>query len=103
MTGPQQLALIAPPPFAPSWPSPTGMASAALHLMLGGAKIDHHDFMGELHSHRLAAYVYDLRALGWPVDTILVPAPSADCPGRTIARYSLPEWVRQAVGQRGQP
>jgi len=51
------------------------MASAALHLMLGGAEIDHQEFMGELHSHRLAAYVYDLRALGWPVETILEPAP----------------------------
>lgn len=103
MTTCQQLALIEPPPFAPSWPSPSGMASAALHMMLGGAKIDHHDFMGELHSHRLAAYVYDLRALGWPVETILVPAPSADCPGRAIARYSLPAWVRLAVGKRRQP
>ena len=101
MTAPQQMALIEPPPFAPSWPSPNGMASAALHLMLGGAKIDHQEFMGELHSHRLAAYIYDLRAMGWPVETTLEAAPTADCPGRTIARYSLPEWVRLAVGKRG--
>lgn len=78
MTSPRQMALIEPPPFAPSWPNPNGTASAALHLMLGGAEIDHQKF-------------------------ILVPAPTADCPGRTIARYSLPAWVCQAVGQRRQP
>lgn len=101
MTATGQLTLLEPPPFAPAWPNSAGLASAALHLMLDGAEIDHREFMGEAHSHRLAAYVYDLRALGWPVETALEAAPTSDCPSRTIARYRLPEWVRLAIGKRG--
>ncbi len=34
--------------------------------------------------------VFQLRMLGWPIDTIEIPAPSIEHPGRTIALYKLP-------------
>ena len=46
--------------------------------------------MARLGSWRLAAVVFQLRALGWPLDTIEVPSPSDEHPGRTIALYKLP-------------
>jgi hypothetical protein len=34
--------------------------------------------------------VFQLRALGWPIETIEVPSPTVEHPGRTIALYKLP-------------
>lgn len=100
MNGAGQLSLLEPPPFAPRWPNPNSMASTALRMMLDGQEVDHDGFMLKVHSHRLAAYVFDLRTLGWPVETMQIPAPTNECPGRTIARYRLPVWVRAISRQK---
>jgi hypothetical protein len=86
----EQLTLIDPPPFCPSWPKRNTLADRALKLFLDGRVFDHPDFIEGSGSWRLAAFVFELRALGWPVETIEVPSPSEEHPGRTVALYKLP-------------
>jgi hypothetical protein len=49
--------------------------------------IDHPDFQDVTASWRLGAVVFTLRALGWPVETIEIPSPTAHDPYRVIALY----------------
>jgi hypothetical protein len=86
----EQLTLIDPPPFCPSWPKRNTLADKALKRFLDGHVFDHPDFIDGCGSWRLAAVVFQLRMLGWPIKTIDVPSPSEEHPGRTIARYKLP-------------
>jgi hypothetical protein len=44
--------------------------------------------------------VFQLRALGWPIDTIEVPSPTEEHQGRTIALYKLPaRFAAEALAQ----
>ncbi len=86
----EQLTLIDPPPFCPAWPKRNTLADRALKLFLDGRVFDHPDFLEGAGSWRLAAVVFQLRALGWPIATIDLPSPSEEFPGRTIALYKLP-------------
>lgn len=89
----QQLSFLQPPPFTPQWPTPGSMTDLALGWLLAGEALDHPAFQARTKSWRLAAYVADLRAMGWPVDTVPAPAPIAEAPHRTIASYALPARV----------
>jgi hypothetical protein len=86
----EQLTLIDPPPICPAWPKRNTLADRALKRFLDGKCFDHPEFIEGSGSWRLAAVVFQLRALGWPIQTIEIPAPSAEHPGRTIALYKLP-------------
>ena len=94
----EQLTFLDPPPFCPAWPKRNTLADRALKMFLDGRVFDHPDFLEGCGSWRLAAVVFALRALGWPIDTIEVPAPSEEHPGRTIALYRLPaKYTAQAL------
>ena len=94
----EQLSFIDPQPFCPTWPKRNTLADHALRLFLDGRVFDHPDFMGACGSWRLAAVVFQLRTLGWPVETIEIPSPSEEHPGRTIALYKLPaKYAAQAL------
>ena len=85
-------------PFCPEWPTRNTLADRALKLFLDGKVFDHPDFLGACGSWRLAAVVFQLRTLGWPVDTLEIPSPSEEHPGRTIALYKLPaKFTAQAL------
>ena len=86
----EQLTLIDPPPFCPAWPKRNTLADRALKLFLDGRVFDHPDFLEGAGSWRLAAVVFQLRALGWPIETIEVPSPTDEFPARVIALYRLP-------------
>ena len=86
----EQLTLIDPPPFCPAWPKRNTLADRALKLFLDGRVFDHPDFLEGAGSWRLAAVIFQLRSLGWPIATIALPSPSEEFPGRTIALYKLP-------------
>ena len=74
------------------------LADRALKLFLDGKVYDHPDFLEGCGSWRLAAVVFQLRALGWPIDTLEIPAPSEEHAGRTIALYKLPaKFAAQAL------
>lgn len=89
MSAAAQLALFELPTQAPTRPRPGTLAERGLEMLLDGRAIDHPTFELETGSWRLAAVVFELRALGWPVQTTEHLAPSRDCPGRAIALYSL--------------
>ncbi len=94
----EQLTFIDPPPFCPSWPKRNSLADRALKLFLDGRMFDHPDFLAGCGSWRLAAVVFQLRTLGWPIETIEIPAPTEEHPGRTIALYKLPaKYAAQAL------
>lgn len=86
---PEQLTLFALPPMCPTWPQRGTLADKALALLLDGRSLDHPMFEAEAGSWRLAAVVFELRALGWPVQATDRPAPTPDCPSRCIAIYRL--------------
>lgn len=94
----EQLTFIDPPPICPAWPGRNSLASRALTMFLDGRVFGHLDFLERCRSWRLAAVVFRLRKLGWPIDTIKVSVPSVEHSGRTIAHYRLPaEYVAQAM------
>ena len=94
----EQLTFIDPPEFCPAWPKRNSLADRALKMFLDGKVFDHPDFLDGSGSWRLAAVVFQLRTLGWPIDTLDIPAPSIEHPGRTIALYKLPaKYAAQAL------
>ena len=94
----KQLNLIDPPPFSPTYPNRSSLAGEALALLLSGRTLTHPEFEAITQSWRLSEPIRALRHdYGWPVETVEIPAPTAECPGRIIAKYVIPEWVRQEV------
>jgi len=85
----EQLTLIDPPPFCPTLPKPRSLPHRALQMLVSGKMIDHQDFESLTESWRLAAAIFTLRVLGWPVETIEIPSPTEHCPHRSIALYKL--------------
>jgi len=99
---PEQLSFLPPTPFAPAWPAPHTLADRALSQLMAGQTLDHPAFEGTTRSWRLAAVVFQLRSLGWPIEAIDVPAPTAEAPTRYIARYTLaPRWAAAALAANG--
>ena len=97
----EQTSFLPPPPFAPTWPMPGTLAASALDAFLRGEAMTSPQFEALSFSWRLSAVVYDLRALGWPVESIDVPSPTYEAPHRLIARYWLPQkWIHLALEQR---
>jgi hypothetical protein len=67
-------------------------------MLMDGKALDHPDFLAGCGSWRLAAVVFQLRTLGWPVTTIEAPSPTDERPGRTVAFYRLPaKFVAEAL------
>jgi hypothetical protein len=93
----EQLSLLEQAPFSPQLPKPATLAAKLLSRLLDGEELTHRKFEDATRSWRCAAYVLELRELGWPIETVELPAPSAECPSRHIALYRLPEWVRQEL------
>ncbi len=101
-TAPEQLSFLPPAPLAPTWPARGTLADVALAWMLDGQRLTHPEFEHRTGSWRLAAVVFELRALGWPVESDPVPAPTADAPVRYVARYCVPaRALAAALSPRG--
>lgn len=98
----EQMSFLPPPPFCPTWPTKGTLADRALGYLMDGARMNHPEFEARTQSWRLGAVVFQLRTLGWPVETVEIPAPTAENPNRIIARYHLaPHHVAQALAQLG--
>ena len=98
----EQLSFLPPPLFCPTWPTKNTLADRALALFLAGRMFDHPTFEGITQSWRLGAVVFTLRALGWPIETIEVPSPTAQCPDRVIALYTLDgKYISLALAMAG--
>lgn len=71
-------------------PTPGTLADKALALLRAGAAIDHPTFEAATGSWRLAAVVFELRALGWPIEATDCPASQTNQgAARHIALYRL--------------
>jgi len=98
----EQLTLIDPPPFSPSWPKRGTLPDRALAMLMSGRMFDHPDFELNTESWRLGAAIFTLRTLGWPVETIEIPSPTEQCPRRTVALYKLDaRYTAQALAIAG--
>jgi hypothetical protein len=73
-------------------------------MFMDGMTLDHPDFENRTQSWRLAAVVFTLRALGWPIESIDIPSPTEENPDRVITLYRLPgKYVAQALALNGGP
>lgn len=82
-----QLSLLPDEAERPKLPAGTGLVRTALDMLLTGQSIDQPYFLEKTGSWRLSEYVRELRALGWPVRSLDVPAPTGSNLRRYIARY----------------
>jgi len=71
----QQMSFLPEPKYQLRYPVKGTMAAKALRLLLTGAKVTHPTFEAATGSWRLAAHVYILKKLGWPVMKELQPIP----------------------------
>lgn len=98
----EQLSFLPPPPFSPIWPTKGTLADRALGYFMDGTSMNHPEFEARTQSWRLGAVVFYLRTLGWPIETVEIPAPTPENPHRIIARYHLaPQYTAQALAQLG--
>ena len=101
-TAGEQLSFLPPPPFCPAWPSRGTLAALALERLMNGEALNHARFIGVCGSWRLGAVIFHLRSLGWPVETISVPSPTAQTPDRMVALYRLdPKHTAAALATAG--
>ena len=89
----EQMTFLPAPEFNPIWPKQKTLPARCLSLMLAGRTLTHQDFIAAAGSWRLAAVVFTLRELGWPIEAHEIPAPTADCAGRYICEYYLNQKV----------
>ena len=78
------------------------VTAEVLRRLLQGERMTSLAGVFEASTTRLGAVVFYLRTLGWPVETVEIPAPTAENPHRIIARYHLaPQYTAQALAQLG--
>lgn len=100
-SGFKQASLLPDAHFTPIFPTKNTLPARCLYLMLTGQSLTHPEFEVLTGSWRLAAVVHALKELGWPVESLDLPAPSPECPTRCISRYSLPADAIHAVAGGG--
>ncbi|KGS08647.1 hypothetical protein [Burkholderia sp. ABCPW 111] len=81
---PTQFELIPAPAFAPAWPASDTLPAETLARLLTGERLTQPAFGTS--RWRLAAYVMELKYLGWPVKSAPVHYPGR---ARPIAQYWL--------------
>jgi hypothetical protein len=96
-SGFEQISFLPEPEFNPVFPTPNTLPARCLSMMLNGQTFTHPEFEQVAGSWRLSAIVFVLKGLGWPIESLELPAPSPECPSRYISRYYLSPGVIQAV------
>lgn len=97
----EQLALLPELEILPVAPRLGTLADALLRMLARGDRLTHPEFEDRTGSWRLAAFAFELAALGWPVAVTRIPAPTPERPDRTIGRYWLPEKARRQAADTG--
>ena len=96
-SGFEQMSFLPEPDFNPIYPSPNTLEARCLRPMLQAQSFTHPEFEALTGSWRLSAVVFNLKELGWPVDSVELSAPTPECASRAISRYYLPAKVIKAV------
>ena len=86
---------------APIMPRPNTRPAEALALLVARPHVDQRDFLDAHGGWRLAAAVFELRALGWPIVTEHVPVVLDNGEASHIARYRLDRAGPALAMQRG--
>ena len=73
----------------PIQPPPNTLTSRLLELFKEGRALTSPDFQNLTGSWRLAAVVFELKGLNWPILAIRISAPSPSRPNRKIAPYFM--------------
>jgi hypothetical protein len=98
-SGFQQTSFLPEPEFNPLWPNPNTLPARCLSMLLTSRTFTHPEFEEQTGSWRLSAVVFTLIGLGWPVQSLDIPAPTPEAPSRTISRYYLsPETIQKIFG-----
>lgn len=84
----QQLDMDLPRP-TPRMPNPATREGIALRMMLTDGGVDSDGFHARTGSHRLPAYIQELEALGWAIESWGVKRPLPDCPNRHLSWYRI--------------
>lgn len=96
----EQLSFVPPAAFCPAWPTKHTLDDNALAMLMAWTLLGHAAFEGVCVSWRLAAVVFKLRALSWPIDTIPTPRLAEKGHCRNIALYRLPvKYIAQAIAR----
>lgn len=98
-SGFEQMSFLPEPDFNPIWPNPNTLPARCLAMLLNGQALTSPEFQAITGSWRLAAVIFTLKCLGWPIVSLEIPAPTKEAPDRYISRYSLPQKaIAQAFG-----
>lgn len=90
------------PNFKPCWPRKKTLAYSALTLMLQGNVLTHLDFIINTGSWRLAAHIFILKNLGWPIKVQATTRGSCGhFRARTIYRYFFDSDILNMYGYQG--
>jgi hypothetical protein len=89
----QQLSFLPESPYNPQWPLTNTLARKALNLLLAKRNISHPDFETYTGCWRLAAHIYILKKLGWPVKKQEIPTPKEENirKKKNMCLYHLPQ------------
>ena len=100
----EQLSFLPPLEFSPMWPTENTLEDKALAMFATGKVFNHHEFEQTWGSWRLAAVVFNLRGLGWPIETMPTPTLCAATQTKTVARYRLPaKYIAMAMAAGATP
>jgi len=88
-SGFEQLHFLPDPGFIPFWPNPDKLPGR-LKILFSVPSLTRHEFMIRAGSWQLTAVVYQLRMIGWPIESLEIHAPNTATPGRAICGYDLP-------------
>ena len=95
----EQLALLPELEIVPIAPTRGTLADALLGMLARGDRLTHPVFEDRTGSWRLAAFAFELAALGWPVSVTRIAAPTPERPDRAIALYWLTAKGRQQAAE----
>jgi len=91
----EQMSFLPPVHLTAAWPNPKTQPGIALARLVRGERLTQPSY--GLNCWRLAAYIKELKYLGWPIEAMDVPCPAGVGTGRPIREYWLPQWVLTAL------
>jgi len=89
-SGFKQTSFLPEPDFNPIYPCPGTLPARCLRMMLQAKSFTHPEFEQVTGSWRLSAVIFQLKELGWPVESVELQAPTPECAHRAISRYFMP-------------